>query len=127
MAKGVQRVRGKKGLSRAPVKSGDLYEMKTDIEVADVDGDGVNDLTFTHSVDRNGAAWVEAKVVWFGLPDDVTELFIEQLGNVGFVDEEVVQTNRLNVVTKHWKNLTRALAGINKLGDQLVVSIGETV
>ena len=127
MAKGIQRKKGKKGPVRKQAQAGDLYQMTTDIEVADVDGDGVNDLTFTHTVDKNNEAWVEAKVVWYGLPPEVTEAFVGQLGNVGFIDDEVVETNKLNRVVKHWKNLTKALAGINKLGEQLVEQMGEEV
>jgi hypothetical protein len=126
MAKGVQRVKDKTK-SRKDVVAGDKYQIATDITVADVDGDGFSDLTFAHKVDKNGQNWVDAQVVWYGLTPEITLAFIDILKKVGFVDDDVVETNRLNVVMKHWKELTRALGQVNKLGDQLVVSIGEKV
>lgn len=127
MPKGIQRKKGRRGLSRKQAQSGDTYQMTTDIEIADVDGDGVSDLTFTHTVDKNNEAWVKAEVVWYGLPPEVNQAFIGELAAVGFIDEEVVETNKLNRVVKHWKNLTKALAGINRLGEQLVQQVGEEV
>lgn len=125
MPKGIQRKKGRRGLSRKQAQSGDTYQMTTDIEIADVDGDGVSDLVFTHTVDKNDEAWVESKVTWYGLPPEVTQAFIGELAAVGYIDEEVIETNKLNRVVKHWKNLTKALRGINKLGDQLVQQVGE--
>jgi hypothetical protein len=127
MAKGVQKVKGKKGPVRKQPVAGDLYQLTTDLEVADVNEDGVSDLTFSHSVAKNNEAWVDAKVVWYGLPAEVSGAFVEALQDVGFVDEEVVETNKVATVVKHWKNLTKALQKINKLGEELVKAVGEEV
>ena len=126
MAKGIQKVKVK-GKSRKNAEPGDKYQIVTDITVADVDADGVSDLTFAHKVDKNGTNWVDAQVIWYGLTPEITVAFIDILKKVGFIDDDVVETNRLNVVMRHWKQLTRALGQINKLGDDLVVSVGEKV
>ena len=60
-----------------------------------------NTVTFTHQVDKNWQNWVDAKIVWYGLPAEISSAFIDALGDVGFVDEDVVETNRLNIVVKH--------------------------
>ncbi len=125
MAKGVQKVKAKKK-SRKTVAPGDVYQLSTDLTVADVDG-VVSDLTFTHKVDKNGQDWVDAQVTWYGLPPEVNAAFVEALQEVGFVDDEVVETDKVATVVKHWKNLTKALAKINKLGEDLVVALGEEV
>jgi len=126
MAKGIQKVKEKKK-SRKNAEPGDKYQITTDITVADVDGDGFSDLTFAHKVDKNGQNWVDAQVVWYGLTSEITVAFIDILKQVGFIDDDVIETNRLNVVMRHWKQLTRALGKINQLGDGLVVSVGEKV
>ena len=126
MPKGVQKVKVKKNSSKN-VKPGDVFTLSTDLTVVDLDNDGASDLIFTHKVDKNGQNWVDAQVVWYGLPPEVNEVFVAALQEVGFVDDEVVETNKVATVVKHWKNLTKALAKINKLGDDLVVALGEEV
>ena len=124
MAKGIQKFKIKKN-SKKNVVPGDVYQLSTDITILDIDEDGASDLTFTHKVDKNGENWVDAKIVWYGLPPEVNQAFIDALNEVGFIDDEVVTTDKVGVVVKHWKNLTRALTKINKLGDVLVAALGE--
>jgi len=120
-------VKGVKGLSRRPPLSGDLYVLKTDLEIADVDGDGVEDLTYSHQVLKNDEVFVEAKVTWYGLNVEVANQFVGVLEEVGIVDDDVFETSRFNEVLKRWKQLTKALAEINKLGDVVVQQLGEPV
>ena len=130
MAKGVKRVKGRKSEKRSKeknVKAGDLYVVNTDIEVVDVDGDGLTDVVFIHAVDTNGEKFVKARVEWYGLGDEIAEAFVETLSYVGLVEEDDVEYNKFNKVVKHWKQLTKALAKINKLGDQTAIAIGEDV
>ncbi len=126
MAKGIQKFKIKKN-SKKNVVPGDVYQLSTDITLLDIDADGANDLTFTHQVDKNGENWVDAKIVWYGLPPEVSQAFVDALSDVGFIDDEVITTDKIGIVVKHWKNLTKALAKINKLGDTLVVALGEEV
>jgi hypothetical protein len=125
MAKGVQKVKAKKH-SRKNVMPGDTYQVATDVVVAKTDT-GTNDLTFTHKVDKNGEDFVDATVIWYGLPVETSDAFVAALSDVGFVDDEVVETKKFSTIVKHWKNLTKALGKINKLGDDLTVALGETV
>ena len=109
------------------IKPGDVYTVRTDVEVDDIDGDGVSDVVFTHSVDKNGESFVECKVVWYGLGPQISELFVQHLAGVGFIDEDSVELHRFGQVVKHWKQLTKALAGINKLGDDATLMLGEQI
>ena len=127
MARGIQKRKGKKGPSRKEIQPGDVYTVRTDVEVDDIDGDGVSDVVFTHSVDKNGESFVECKVVWYGLGPQISELFVQHLAGVGFIDEDSVELHRFGQVVKHWKQLTKALAGINKLGDDATLMLGEQI
>jgi len=125
MAKGVQHIKAKKNSHKNVVK-GDTFQISTDITVAKVDA-SVNDLTFVHKVDKNGESWIDATVVWHGLPGEISDAFVGALKDVGFIDDDVVEVKKIATIVKHWKNLTKALTKINKLGDDLTVSLGEKV
>ena len=125
MAKGVQHIKAKKNSHKNVVK-GDTFQISTDITVAKVDA-SVNDLTFVHKVDKNGESWIDATVVWHGLPGEISDAFVGALKDVGFIDDDVVEVKKIGIIVKHWKNLTKALTKINKLGDDLTVSLGEKV
>ena len=129
MSRGIKKVKGRKNERNREknVRPGDVYVVNTDVEVVDVDGDGLMDVVFTHTVDKNGEKFVNTVVEWYGLGDEVAEAFVQTLSGVGLVEEENVEYTKFNQVVKHWKQLTRALAKINKLGDQAAIAIGEDV
>lgn len=116
MGKKVKRVKAAKPSRKAP-KKGDSYVITSEVVVADVDGDGVADIAAVHKVTKNGEAFVDANVVWYGLDDDTTEAFVAALEEAGVVDDEVVETDKFGVVAKSWKNLTKFLKKINDLAD----------
>jgi len=127
MVKPAKKIEPSKNLNRKPPKAGDTYKVSSDIDVADVDGDGISDITYTHTVLKNDQHFVDATVVWYGLAPPVMSQFVEILAGAGIVNNEVLETTKFNVVVKHWKGLTQALGKINKLGDDLAVSIGEKI
>ena len=116
MGKKIKRVKADKPNRKAP-KKGDAYVISNDIEIVDVDGDGVADLRAVHKVAKNGELFVDATVVWYGLDDETMSVFVAALEDAGLVDDDVVETTKFNEVAKSWKNLTKFLKKINDLVD----------
>jgi len=116
MGKKVKRVKSR-GPSRKAPKKGDVYVITNDVAVADVDGDGVSDIVAKHNVTKNGEAFVGAEVVWYGLDDETTDVFLAAMDEEGLTDDEPVETDKFNVVAKSWKNLTKFLKKVNDLAD----------
>ena len=116
MGKKIKRVKAKKANRKAP-KKGDVYVVVNDVEVADVDGDGVSDITAKHSVTKNGELFVSAEIVWYGLEGEVADGFVAALEDAGVVDDDVVETDKFGEVAKMWKKLTKFMKRINDLAD----------
>jgi hypothetical protein len=114
--KKVKRSKARK-VNRKKVQKGDKYVVTNDIEVADVDGDGVADVTAKHQVTKNGELFVSAEIVWYGLEDEVADAFVVALEDAGVVDDDVVETEKFGEVARMWKKLTKFMARINDLAD----------
>ena len=123
MGKKVKRVKAQKK-SRKDVKKGDLFVITNDAEVADVDGDGVADVTVKHTVTKNGEDFVDATIVWYGLGTEVADGFVLALEEAGLVDE-VLETNNFRRVGRVWKQTTEFFKKINKLADLKADELGE--
>lgn len=112
-----------KGPNRGKVQSGDNYVVNTTASRVDIDGDGVSDLLLSHKVTKNGSLFVDASVAWYGLEDEVLDLFEQVLTEEGVLAE--FETNRFGDVAKAWKRLAKFQAGIHKLAEAKSQQLGE--
>jgi len=124
MGKKIKKVKGDKPNRKAP-KKGDAYVISNDVEIVDVDGNGVADLRAVHKVTKNGELFVDSTVVWYGLDDETMSAFVAALEDSGLVDDEVIETTKFNEVAKSWKNLTKFLKKINDLADVKATELDE--
>jgi len=120
-----KRFRKRRGPNRNKVQKGDLYVVDNDVEIVDVDGDGVADLVATHNVTKNGALFVDVKAVWYGLEEEVVAGFISAIEEAGLLED--FETNRFAKVNRSWKRLTRFISSINKMADQRALEMGEEI
>jgi len=114
-----------KGPNRKRVVKGDVYFVDNGVEIVDVDGDGVADLVATHNVSKNGSVFIDAKVVWYGLEEEVVAGFLSAIEDSGLLED--FETDKFAKVNKSWKKLTRFLNSINKMADQKAQEMGEEV
>jgi len=112
----MRRLRKRPGTNRGRVSKNDTYVIEQDVEIVDIDGDGVSDLLATHTVTKNDKKFVEAKVAWYGLDDDILEEFVKVLEEEGLMEGEF-KTNKLHQVNSIWKKLTNFSKKINHLAD----------
>jgi len=122
-----KKVKGKAKKERRGPQSGDTYKYEVAVEIVDVNGDGIKDLSLTHTCTNltTGLKCVSATIVWECLDDMTVVAFNESLERAGVVDS--TQTlDRFTDVVKEWKKLTKSLEHINKLGEQFAtVALGE--
>lgn len=111
-----KRFRKAKGLNRRRVNKNDHYQIKNDVEVADLNEDGLADVVITHEVLKNDDQFIESKVVWYGLEPEVVDAFIGALDKAGF-DNTIIETNKFRVVTEVWKRITQFMKHINDLAE----------
>lgn len=115
-----------KGLNRKKdLKKGEVYQVTNDVEVADVDGDEVQDVVFTHEILRDGNVVVQSKTTWFGLGQDIADAFVAALEDVGVTDGETVEVVGFKKVVRDWRKLTKALGKLNDIGDAAADAIGD--
>ncbi len=105
-------------------QAGDTYRYEIDIEVVDVNGDGINDLVLTQSCTNLtiGVKCISARVVWEGMSDAAVVGFEESLEKAG-VEDTVKSFDRFSDVVKECKKLTKMLEHINRFGERFAAEL----
>jgi hypothetical protein len=104
------------------IKAGDRYTVSNDVEIADVDGDGAVDLRLTHMTKRNGEAFFESQMVWYGIDPVIGEAFAATYQPVLGNDLPIRNFGQL---VKHWKLLAKGTEKVTDAGKLLAEGIGE--
>lgn len=104
------------------IKAGDKYTVTNDVEIADVDGDGAVDLRLTHMTKRNGEAFFESQMVWYGIDPVIGESFAATYQPVLGKDLPIRNFGQL---VKHWKLLAKGTEKVMDAGKLLAEGIGE--
>ena len=111
----IKRNKENKGKGRGPRK-GAVYVVKTDVEFADVNNDGIADLVIDHSVSMDGEIIQSSKLVWYRL-DKGTQAELEATGTKNGIEDFEGEFRTFREVVHYWKKFTKVLKEFNDLGD----------
>jgi len=117
--------KAKKGPNRKKLGKGGQYVINNDVEVSEVDGSDLVDLTLLHAVTVNGFELVHVSATWSGLDGTAVELFLESLDDAGIAADQVIESQKFGSVAKSWRAITKFLHRINSGADILAVSLDE--
>lgn len=92
------------------------------MELADVDGDGAVDLRLTHTTLRNGEAFYESQMVWYGIDPLIAEAFSATYKPLLGKNLPISNFGQL---VKHWKTLAKGIEKITDAGAIIAGGIGE--
>jgi len=104
------------------IKAGDKYTVSNDVEIADVDGDGAVDLRLTHMTKRNGEAFFESQMVWYGIDPVIGEEFAATYQTVIGTD---IPLKNFGQLVRHWKMLAKGTEKITDAGAIMAGDLGE--
>lgn len=108
---------------KASIRPGDEYTVSNGVEIADVDGDGAVDLRLTHMTKRNGEAFYESQMVWYGVDPVIAESFAATCRPL---QGDNLPVQNFGHLVKHWKTLAKGIEKITDVGGMLANGIGET-
>jgi hypothetical protein len=106
------------GFSKVRPAKGDVYLFTTDIELRDVNDDGIVDLIVSHEVKKNGQQFTTGSVVWYGLDTETIAGFEAALDDAG-IQDGTLELSSLKEVVKEWRKFTKFLKSINDFGDNI--------
>ena len=99
------------------IAKGDVFESATATNLVDA-GAGLTDVTLTHTVSKNGQAFVDSVVNWYGLGAVGVAAIQDSLAKATVT--AAPQTHKgFKALVKDWRKLTKALGHLNDAGDAL--------